>query len=218
MSHNPRTKRQGKNPETLDINRIYADIRMLLDQARQQAWLSVNTVMVQAYWNVGRIIVEEEQRGAARADYGKRLVEALSVRLRQDYGQGFDPSNLWNMKAFYLAYPILDAVRRELSWTHYRHLMRVEKPEARGFYETEAVSARWSTRELERQISSLLYERLSLSRDKEGVRSFVLIDLKVGKLMHQDLGQMQMYVNYNERKRVYRDFSRADGPRCPQSL
>ena len=82
------------------------------------------------------------------------MIEQLALRLRDDFGKGFERSNLWHMRAFYLAYPILDAVRRELSWTHYRILLRVEKPDARSFYETEAVNARWSTRELERQIHS----------------------------------------------------------------
>jgi hypothetical protein len=83
------------------------------------------------------------------------LIEEISNRLRADFGKGFDPSNLWHMRKFYLAYPILDAVRRELSWTHYRLLLRVEKAEARGFYEQEAIESKWSTRELERQINSL---------------------------------------------------------------
>src|SRR3954451_8952282 len=86
-----------------------------------------------------------------------------------EVGQGIDPSNLRNMRAFFLSYPIRDALRHELSWTHYRLLLRVENPDARAFYEAEAINARWSTRELERQINSLLCERLALSRDKAGV-------------------------------------------------
>src|SRR5262249_16700929 len=130
---------------------------------------AVNAAMVLAYWEIGRTIVEEEQRGQARADYGRQLLAHLSRRLKVDFGKGFDPSNLSMMRAFYLAYPIFDAVRQELSWTHYRILLRVDRPDARAFYEAEAVNARWSTRELERQVHSLLFERLALSRDKEGV-------------------------------------------------
>ena len=125
--------------------------------------------MVCCYWEIGRVLVEEEQQGQERAEYGKRIIQELSKRLTSEFGKGFDKSNLWNMRLFYLAYPKIDAVRRELSWTHYRILLRVEKPESRGFYENEAINARWSTRELERQIASLLFERLALSKDKSGV-------------------------------------------------
>ena len=125
--------------------------------------------MVEAYWEVGRRIVEEEQAGRERADYGKRVIAGLSDRLREEFGKGYDRSNLFHMRAFFLAYPIVDAVRRQLSWTHYRLLLRVDKSNARAFYETEAINARWSTRELERQINSLLFDRLALSRDKAGV-------------------------------------------------
>ncbi len=125
--------------------------------------------MVEAYWDVGRVIVEEEQAGRGKADYGKRIIEGLSQRLREDFGKGYDRSNLFHMRAFFLAYPKVDALRRQLSWTHYRLLLRVDNPDARAFYEAEAVNARWSTRELERQINSLLFDRLALSRDKAGV-------------------------------------------------
>ena len=265
--------------------KIYERIREVLIQARSRAMRAVNTEMVACYWQIGRLIVEEEQRGEARAEYGKRLIEDLSKRLKNEFGRGFDKSNLWNMRAFYIAFPKIDASRRELSWTHYRLLLRVESPDARSFYEAETVNSRWSTRELERQINSMLFERLALSRDRKGVReladkgheiqqpidlikdpyvleftgikqddrflekdlesalidklqqfllelgkgfafmarqqritldgrhfyidlvfynrltrSFVLIDLKVGDLSHQDIGQMQMYVNYYNRE------------------
>ena len=267
------------------LDTLYGQVREILALARDKAWLSVNTVMVEAYWEVGRVIVEDEQAGKGRADYGKRVLEGLAQRLAIEFGKGFDQSNLRNMRSFFLSYPIRDALRRELSWTHYRLLLRVDKPDARSFYEAEAINARWSTRELERQINSLLFERLALSRDKAGVmalaqkgheishpsdlvkdplvlefaglrqderfresdlenalisklqqfllelgkgfafmgrqqritldgehffidlvfynrltRSFVLVDLKVGKLSHQDLGQMQMYVNFYQRE------------------
>ena len=141
----------------------------MLTEAGARAYRAINTAMMAAYWEIGRAIVEQEQQGQERAGYGQALLEELSSRLKSEFGKGFDPSNLAKMRAFYLAYPILDAVRPELSWTHYRLLLRVEKPEARAFYETEAVNSRWSTRELERQIHSLLFEHLALSRDREGV-------------------------------------------------
>lgn len=158
-----------RNIQESETSLVYRRIRDVLTQARTRAWRAVNAEMVAAYWQIGRIIVEEEQRGEARAEYGKRLIADLSAKLSSEFGKGFDKSNLWNMRAFYLSYPKIDAVRRELSWTHYRLLLRVEKPEAKAFYESEAVNDRWSTRELERQINSLLFERLALSRDKTGV-------------------------------------------------
>jgi predicted nuclease of restriction endonuclease-like (RecB) superfamily len=277
------SEKPGRTPASWES--AYERIRHVLVEARTQAWRAVNFAMVTAYWEIGRVIVEEEQKGGSRAEYGARLIESLAARLSVEFGRGFDRSNLWNMRAFYADYPILDSLRRELSWTHYRILLRVEKPAARAFYEAETVNARWSTRELERQISSLLFERLALSRDKEGVRAlaergheihqpsdlvkdpyvlefagipqrdrflekelesalidklqqfllelgkgfafmgrqqritldgthflidlvfynrlarcFVLVDLKIGELTHQDLGQMQMYVNYYQRE------------------
>jgi predicted nuclease of restriction endonuclease-like (RecB) superfamily len=154
---------------TTELQRVYERIRAVLQEGRARAYNSINREMIKCYWDVGRIIVEEEQAGEQRADYGIRLMEGLSSRLQAHYGRGYDPTNLRHMRAFYQTYQIRDALRRELSWTHYRLLLRVEKPEARSFYENEAVNANWSTRELERQIASLLYERLALSRDKEGV-------------------------------------------------
>ena len=243
-----------------------------------------------AYWQIGREIVEEEQGGKHRADYGKNLLDGLAKRLSVDFGKGFDDSNLWNMRKFYQEYPIFDAVRRELSWTHYRILMRVDNRQARLFYQVECIKNNWSSRELERQKGSLLFERLALSKDKKAVaklackgqeiqeyddiikdpyvleftglssqaklyessleqslidnlsrfllelgkgftfvarqkritldgdnfyidlvfyntilRCYVLIDLKIGKLMHQDIGQMQMYVNYFDRDIRHKD-------------
>jgi len=133
-----------------------------------------------------------------RASYGKRVLEGLAERLQVEFGKGFDQSNLRNMRAFFVIYPIRDALRRELSWTHYRLLLRVDNPAARAFYEAEAVNARSATRELERQINSLL--RIDLVFYNRLTRSFVLLDIKVGKLTHQELGQMQMYVNYYQRE------------------
>lgn len=99
---------------------IYQQIQDVLAYARSQAYHAVNSAMVQAYWNIGRLIVAEEQRGEERAKYGKRLIQELSLWLSSEFGRGFDKSNLWNMRAFSIAFPILDALRRELSWTHYR--------------------------------------------------------------------------------------------------
>ncbi|OQX21809.1 MAG: hypothetical protein BWK75_02295, partial [Candidatus Altiarchaeales archaeon A3] len=130
--------------------------------------------MVQAYWNIGKIIVEDEQKGKERAEYGEALIKEISVRLTKDYGRGFDESNLRNIRKFYLTFPNCDALRHELTWTHYRLLLRVEKNDTRNFYMIESVENNWSTRELERQINSLLYERIALSRDKEKVKELSL--------------------------------------------
>ncbi|MGB2840997.1 MAG: PDDEXK nuclease domain-containing protein [Halobacteriota archaeon] len=271
--------------EQSSIDTTYQNIKAILEKARSTAYRAVNFAMVQAYWVVGRIIVEEEQKGEARAEYGKGLIKELSIRLTKDYGRGFDESNLRNMRFFYHTFQNCDALRHELSWTHYRLLLRIEKGEARNFYMLESVKNNWSTRELERQINSLLYERLALSKDREKVlelstegqviqepkdiikdpyvlefldlkgsrnflekdlehalidelqafllelgkgfsfvarqgritvdgdhyyidlvfynfilKCFVLIDLKVGKLTHQDIGQMDFYVRYFEKE------------------
>lgn len=264
---------------------IYERIRKIIEDARGNIVRAVNTEMVAAYWQIGREIVEGEQSGRARAEYGKKLLEKLSKRLSDDFGKGFDESNLRNIRCFYLCYPKCDALRHGLSWTHYRILMRVERLEARSFYEIECIKNNWSARELERQKGSLLFERLALSKDKKGLlrlaqkgqelvcyedmikdpyvleftglsadpklyeskleqalidnlsrfllelgkgftfvarqkrisldgdhfyidlvfyntmlKCYVIIDLKVGKLAHQDIGQMQMYVNYYDRE------------------
>lgn len=150
-------------------NRVYGQIREILVKARARVFQTVNHEMVCCYWAIGRVLVEDEQQGKERADYGKGLLSSLAVKLTKEFGKGFDESNLRNMRLFFKGYPNCDALRRELSWTHYRILLRVDKPEARAFYEMEAVNARWSTREMERQIASLLFDRLALSRDKEGV-------------------------------------------------
>jgi len=267
------------------IDTAYQNIKAILEKARSTAYRAVNFAMVQAYWGIGRVIVEEEQKGAERAEYGKGLIKELSIRLTKDYGRGFDESNLRNMRLFYHTFPNCDALRHELSWTHFRLLLRIEKEEARNFYMLESVKNNWSTRELERQINSLLYERLALSKDRKKVlelstkgqviqesrdiikdpyvlefldlkenrifleknlehalidklqafllelgkgfsfvarqgritvdgdhyhidlvfynyilKCFVLIDLKVGKLTHQDIGQMDFYVRYFEKE------------------
>ena len=263
---------------------VYQTVREYVIAARKQIYAAVNEVMVNAYWRIGRQINSVVGENG-RAAYGKRLLNYLSVKLTAEFGRGFDESNLRNMLRFYRAFPIQDALRPELSWTHYRLLMKVSDERARAFYVQEAVKAGWSTRQLERQINSMYYHRILASRDKEGVaaeiqlkeprpeyesiikdpyvlefldlppnehfyesdleealinhlqkfllelgrgfafearqkhiafdnehfyidlvfynyilKCFVLFDLKVGKLTHQDLGQMQMYVNYYTRE------------------
>lgn len=145
-------------------------LRELIQSGRQRALRAVDMVQVQTCWEIGRHIVEYEQAGENRAGYGKQLLATLAQTLSQEFGKGFDVTNLRHMRGFFLAFPIRDAVRRELSWTHYRALIRVESPVAREWYLEEAVAQNWSSRALDRQISSLYYERLALSKDKQAVR------------------------------------------------
>lgn len=263
---------------------FYEQIKRILSEARNKVYQTANFAMVEAYWNIGKSIVEQ-QGGEDKAEYGVRLLAELSKQMTTDFGKGFTVANLKNMRQFYLTFPKSYALRSELSWTHYRLLMRVENKNARQFYIEEAIKSNWSTRQLERQINSFFYERLLSSQNKEKVseeiqklepaklpediirdpyvleflglnpkddfyesdleealithlqkfllelgrgfsfvarqkritfdgrhfridlvfynyilKCFVLIDLKIGDLTHQDLGQMQMYVHYYERE------------------
>lgn len=148
---------------------LLGSLRQLIADARQQVLRAVDVAQVQTYWHIGRHIVEFEQGGAQRAAYGKRLLPQLGQALAAEFGRGFDATNLRHMRAFYTAFPKCDALRRELSWTHYRLLLRVDSAEARQWYVHEAATQNWSTRALERQIGSLYYERLLLSQDKAAV-------------------------------------------------
>lgn len=136
-------------PQT--ANALLSNIRELLTQGRKQAVQAVNSAMVQTYWEIGRLIVEDEQQGQARAEYGKAVLKSLSQALTKEFGKGFDASNLRNMRLFYLAFPNRDAVRHNLSWTHYRTLSRIENSQARDWYMQEAIQQAWSARALERQ-------------------------------------------------------------------
>ena len=314
-----KTARQaGATKTDLALPLIFGRVREIVDAARTHVARTVNTTQVMTNWLIGREMVEDEQQGKRRADYGKQLVAQLSQQLTTAYGKGWSAQNLFYMKQFYLAYPglltgdnflhaprgesavaaIVHAVRGEspdwkpgtlhpnLAWTHYRTLLRIDRAAARDFYEIEAIRHAWSARELERQINSLLFDRLAKSRDKKGLmrlatkgqeisqpidilkdpmvleflnlpesprlvestleqalignlqtfllelgkgfafvsrqeritldgdhfyidlvfyhtvlKCYVLIDLKVGKLTHGDLGQLQFYVNYYDRER-----------------
>ena len=148
---------------------IYSEIKETLLQSRNQAYSAVNFAMVQAYWHIGRIIVEHEQSGSLRADYGKNMLQEISVKLQQEFGSGFSVRNLQQMKKFYALFPNTNALRSQLTWTHYRLLLRVENETARNWYMEECVRSAWSSRQLERQISTFYYERLLASREKEPV-------------------------------------------------
>ncbi len=148
---------------------LLAELAALVRAARQRALGAVDAVQVQTCWEMGRHIVDFEQGGAARAAYGKRLLPTLARALTAEFGQGFDATNLRHMRGFYLAFPIRDALRRELSWTHYRSLLRVQSEASRRWYMDEAAAQNWSSRALDRQIATLYHERLLLSTDKPAV-------------------------------------------------
>jgi len=149
-----------------ELQGLVGALEGLIRQARSQVLRSVDTIQVQTCWQIGHHIVEFEQGGEMRAAYGKHLLSALAQALTAEFGKGFDATNLRHMRAFSLTFPNCDALRRELSWTHYRTLLRVESPVAREWYMNEAAAQNWSSRALERQIGTLYYERLLSSRDK----------------------------------------------------
>lgn len=326
--------------KTFQNKEIFQQVVDLLQQARQQVLQTVNSTMVYTYFEIGRIIVEEEQNGKERAEYGKQLLKGLSEELKREFGKGFSVENLDRMRKFYRTYSISSSLMRildiknsssvatnskdvklagiqktqsppaelkdntyltllsffKLTWTHYIFLMRIDDEKERSFYEIESLKNNWSVRELKRQYDSALYIRLSLSRDKQGIlklsekgqiiekprdiikdpyileflglpemnqysesdleeqiinklehfllelgqgfafvarqkritfddkhfridlvfynrilKSFVLIDLKIGELKHQDIGQMQMYVNYYDRNMLLEDENKTIG-------
>lgn len=310
-----------KERGVITFENIYENIINILEDARRKTYRAINFSMVQAYWHIGRLIVEEEQKGEKRAEYGNYLIKELSKKLTEYFGKGFTTTNLKYFRKFYLTFPItnilsntldnnqpvggkigivekshalrdqfpMDAktntLNMDLSWTHYRLLLKVEKTEARNFYIDECIQNNWSTRQLERQINSFYYERILSSRNKQAVRNesmskgnvitpkdiikdpyvlefldlqenkdylendfeqalidklqdfllelgkgfsfvarqkritvdgdhfyidlvfynyflkcFILVDIKVNKLTHQDIGQMDFYVRYFEKE------------------
>jgi len=196
-------RKRSKAAPTRPGDPLYREIRSVLESARSGAYRAVNAAMVQAYWHIGRIIVEHEQSGRRRADYGEAVLEDLSRRLAADFGRGFDVTNLRKMRQFYLTFKIRDAVRLELSpskrdavrlelkpernrhavcpelsWSHYRLLMQIEAPQAREWYMNEAANQHWSSRQLERQIAVLYYDRLLASRRKTLIRREAATNVK----------------------------------------
>ncbi len=267
-----------------EINSIFDNIKELVISSRNKVYSAVNTEMLSLYWNIGKAIMEIQQ-GDERANYGDAVLDRLSEKLTDEFGKGFSSRNLRTMRKFYLIYPIWQTVSSKLSWSHYLELIKIEEDNKRNFYFNECINTRWSVRELQRQIGSLLYERLTLSANKEKIlelaekgqilesskdlvkdpfvlefldikektdyletdleknilehlkefllelgkgfmfvgsqvrltleedhfypdlvfynrllKCFVIIDLKIGKVSHQDIGQMQMYVNYYDRE------------------
>lgn len=270
-------KRISKNP----YKQLVQDIGALLADGRKQAFRVVDNILVHTYWNIGRRIVEHEQAGAEKAEYGSRLLVDLARDLKAEYGKGFSRSNLQYMRLLYLKYPICQTLSGKLSWSHYAELLSISDDLSRSFYEKQCINEKWSVRELQRQRNTGLFERLALSKNKKGVlklsqqgqtvekaedivkdpyvfeflkmpekqeyserdlekrlinnlghfllelgkgfafvasqyritidnthyyadlvfyhrilKCFIVIDLKIGKVNHQDIGQMNLYLNY----------------------
>lgn len=267
-----------------NIDSLFDNIKDMVINSRNRVYSAVNTEMLNLYWNIGKVIMEIQQ-GDERAAYGDAVLDKLSQKLTNEFGKGFSSRNLRTMRKFYIMYPIWKTVSAKLSWSHYLELIKIDEEPKRNFYLNECINSRWSVRELERQIGSLLYERLVLSANKQKVlelaekghelktskdlvkdpfvlefldikenteylesdleknilehlkefllelgkgfmfvgsqvrltleedhfypdlvfynrllKCFVIIDLKIGKVTHQDIGQMQMYVNYYDRE------------------
>lgn len=296
----------------LTNEQLLSNISALLENARNKVVVAVNQTIVLTYFEIGRMIVEDEQKGESRAEYGKAVLKDLSLHLTKRFGKGFSQRNLEQMRQFYLSYSIPQTLSAEseslntiqqssrinfnLSWSHYLKLMRIKDLDERSFYEIESYKNNWSLRELQRQCDSALYTRLSLSKNKEEIlqlaekgqiiekpkdlikdpyileflglsekphysendleselidklehfllelgngftfvgrqqritleekhfyidlvfynrilKCFVLIDLKIGELKHQDIGQMQMYVNYYDREKRLEDENKTVG-------
>lgn len=160
----------NKKIQNIEIYQKLVDsIGVTIESARQSAFLAVNNELLKANWEIGKYIVEYEQHGNEKAEYGSSLLTNLSKDLKSRFGKGFSKSNIYLMRQFFLKYQIFQSVTGKLTWTHYAELLRVSDDFARGFYEKQAVNDYWSVRELKRQISSSLFERLALSQDKSGV-------------------------------------------------
>ncbi len=264
-----------------DYNKLLNSVGELLEKARKNVFYQINQTLVKTYWEIGERIVEFEQKGEEKAEYGSKLLDKLSQDLKLRYGKGFSRSNTYLMRLFFIKYPKIQTVSGKLSWSHYAALLGVSNDLGRCFYEKQCLQDNWSVRELNRQINSMLFERLALSKDKSGIlvlskegqiineekdlikdpyileflkipenyrftereleqkiidnlqlfllelgkgftfvarqyritlnnqnyyvdlvfyhrilRCFVLIDLKIGAVIHQDIGQMNLYLNY----------------------
>jgi predicted nuclease of restriction endonuclease-like (RecB) superfamily len=139
---------------------LFSTVREIIIQARARVYRAANTALLETYWQIGKLIVEDEQQGRAKATYGKATLKNLANQLTMEFGKGFDERNLNNMRSFYSAFPIWNALRTELSWTHYRLLCRLDTEQKRNYYLNETIASNWNSRELQRQINTLAFERV----------------------------------------------------------
>ena len=160
---------------------LVKSIGTLLDAARSQIATSVNTILVKTYWNIGKYIVEFEQGGALRAEYGSNLLNRLSTDLTHLYGKGFSRSNVYNMRKLYLTFPKVQTLSGFLSWSHYSEILKSDDPLEICFYAKECEAQKWSVRELKRQKSTALFQRFALSKDKEGILQLASQGIEVQK-------------------------------------
>lgn len=139
---------------------LFQSVKEIIQESRQRVYRMVNAALLETYWKIGQLIVEDEQQGNSKAVYGKATLKNLANELTLEFGKGFDERNLNNMRAFYKSFPIWNALRTELSWTHYRLLSRIESEDKKWYYLNESVACNWNSRTLQRQISSLAFERI----------------------------------------------------------
>ena len=151
-----------------EFNYVFDNIKDLIINSRNKVYQAVNTEILNLYWNIGKIIMEIQQ-GDERASYGDAVLDRLSQKLTDEFGRGFSKRNLERMRKFYIYFPIATTVSSQLSWSHYLELIKIDEEPKRKFYLNECINLRWSVRELQRQRTSLLYERLTMSADKEKV-------------------------------------------------
>ena len=149
---------------------FYFSIKTILQTARDTAYKQVNFTMVEAYWNIGKQIVQEEQNGENRAKYGSYIIKELSLKLTEEFGKGFSQQSIRNMRQFYNCFPIRSTLWSELSWSHYKLIIRIEKEEHREWYIKETINSNWSVRALERQIGTFYYERILASKETNSVK------------------------------------------------
>lgn len=154
---------------SVDLNKLYTSVAEVINNGRQKTYSAINFVMVQTYWQVGKLITDSVFDGTKRAEYGKQVMRGLAERLTAEFGKGFDERELRKLCQFYRLFPIRDALRPELSWSHYRRLLSVDDEKGRMWYMDEAANSGWSTRQLDRQISTLYYQRLMASADGDAV-------------------------------------------------
>ena len=166
---------------------LYLNIKNIFQSARDNAYRQVNFIMVEAYWNIGQQIVQEEQNGKDRAEYGSYLIKELSSRLTKEFGKGFSQRNLRNMRQFYICFPIWQTLSAKLSWSHYTLLLRIENTNAREWYAKESISSNWSVRALERQIGTFYYERIISSKEKQPVITEAVNNTKDLQLSPKDI-------------------------------
>lgn len=153
--------------EKREYEKTYLQIKKIMDEARKSVSQTVNLTLLHTYHEIGRTIVEDEQGHSERAEYGKFLMSELSKDLTRDFGRGFSRSNIFNMRRFFLTYPIIQTLSGKLTWSHYSELLSIEEENKRSFYQKESENSRWSVRELKRQIKTSLFERLLLSKEDE---------------------------------------------------